>query len=476
MFLEDVKLNVKPVFINYSPVLTGQARSVLPEEIVKKSIDEKMNIFSKLKGVNILESYLVESEEDILKLGGELTQDVDFIITQMVGSVYHDGWRHSIPTEVRVGSNYNVPLLKLATNVWDFLGLEVVAALRSLGKKAYYAPSIEQMNKYLRIQRIKKALSKSKLLIFGRVNNRICRITESVMTNIYDPVLIKEKTGIEVEYYPIEQLREDLKEISDAEAEKVADNWFKGATSVKTLFRKNELDKKYQINLGKLDIAIRKAIETRKATAVAGCEAGMALWPDEAPPCLTFTWLKDEGIPAACEADINAALPMIMLMFVAEAPADMGNILINTGAEHMMDFEVPNPDDNTIAITHSVVPRKMKGFDTKPCEYEIIGTHCSTCYGANHVSNIDIGEMVTMSRMSPNADKMLLVKGRITNSVMTPAQGNRQVVYIDIGKSAANFLEEYASDFGNHLTYVFGDHIEETSLLCKELGIEPVIC
>lgn len=474
MFLNEVSLNVKPVFVNFSPFTTGTAPKVLPKEIVEKSVNEKMNIFSKLKGINLLEPYLVESEEDIINLGGELTKEVDFIIIQTVGSIYYDGWRLSVPTEARIG-DYDVPLLKLATNVWDFESLEVVAALRSRGKKAYYGPSIEKMNKYLRIQQIKKALTKSKLLIFGGVHNRICRISESIMTNIYDPVLIKEKTGIEVEYYPIELLKEDIKEISDVEAKKVADNWLNGAISVRPLFRKDEVDEKWIINLAKLDIAIRRAIETQKATAVAGCEASMALLPNEATPCMTFTWLKDEGIPAVCEADINAGIPMIMLMYIAEAPADMGNILINTGAEHMMDFEVPNPDENTIAITHSVVPRKMKGFDTKPCEYEIIGTHCSTCYGANHVSKIDIGEMATISRMSPNADKILLAKGRVTNSVFTPAEGNRQVVYIDLGKSASNFLEEYASNFGNHLTYVFGDHIEETSKLCKELGIEPVI-
>lgn len=472
MFLNEVKVNVKPIFINYIPDQVPAGPSVLPEEIAKKSIDEKMNIFKRLKGVNLLESYVVESEEDILKVGGELAKDVDFVLTQQVGPVYHSGWRTSFPTEIRIGE-YNVPLLKLATNVWDFEYLEVVMALRASGEKAYYGPSIEKMNKYLRIQQIKKALSKSKLLIFESTPDRI-----QLMTKFYDSVLIKERTGIEIAYYPPEKLREAIKEISDEEGEKVANDWFNGATSVRTLYRENELDKKYRINLGKLDIAIREAIKTQKATAVAGCGGpGSALSPDRAPPCLTFTWLKDEGIPAVCQADISNALPMIMLMFVAEAPADMGNIYINTGAEHMMDLEVPNPDANTVILGHSVTPRKMKGFDSTPNEYEIIGTHCDTCFGANHVTHTEIepGQMATLARMGPKCEKLLLIKGKVTKSGFTPQQGNRQVTYFDLGKSISDFLEENISYLGEHLTWVFGDHVEEMSSLCKELGIEPVI-
>ncbi len=470
MFLNEVKLNVKPIFVNYFP-----RRPRLPEEIIKKSIDEKMSIFKQLKGVNLLESYVIESEEDILEVREELTKDVDFVLTQQVGPVYYDkatveaqdGWRTSLPTEIRIGE-YNVPLLKLALNVWDFEYLEVVAALRASGIKAYYGPSLDKMNKYLRIQQIKKALSKSKLLIFAGTPNRI-----QLMTKFCDPVLVQEKTGIEIEYYPTQHLRETIKDISDEEGEKVADEWFSGATSVRTLYRKDELDKKYRINLGKLDIAIKNTIRTRKATAIAGC-INDAL-PDHAPACISLTWLKDEGIPAVCQADISNAIPMIMLMFVAEAPADMGNLNINTGAEHMMDLEVPNPDANTIVLAHSVTPRKMKGFDSTPDEYEIIGTHCSTCFGANHVTHIKTGGIATLARMGPKCEKLLLLKGKVTKSGFTPQQGNRQVTYFDLGKNASNFLEEYVSYLGEHLTWVFGDHVEEMSLLCKELGIEPVI-
>ena len=136
MFLNEVKLNVKPIFVNYFP-----RRPRLPEEIIKKSIDEKMSIFKQLKGVNLLESYVIESEEDILKVREELTKDVDFVLTQQVGPEYLHGWRVTSLTEIRIGE-YNVPLLKLATNVWDFDFLETVAALRASGIKAYYGPSL----------------------------------------------------------------------------------------------------------------------------------------------------------------------------------------------------------------------------------------------------------------------------------------------------------------------------------------------
>ena len=480
MFLNEVSLNVKPVFVNYSPICTADALTVLPKEDAKKSAEELMKVFNTLKGVNLLDPIMIESREDIENLGKKLRNDVDFILPHMVGPLYDEkegrmGWRHSMATELELG-DYNIPILKIAITVWDFAGLEVIAALRARGKKGYYSPTVEQMNKFLKVQRVKKALSKSRLLVFGRVHSRCVPLQESTISNIIDPLLIKDKTGIDVIYWPVEMVREDLKKVSEKEAEKIADKWIKEAEEVKPLFRKDEVDYKYIVNLAKLDIVIRNTMKMNSATAVANCEVAGALDPD-APPCITFTFLKEEGFPAVCEGDMNVAIPMIMLHYVANAPADMGNVLVNI-EENMGDFKVPNPEnDHTIIITHSVTPRNTGGYGSPCSGYKILGTHCSTCYGANTYVELPANQIVTLSRMNPNADRLLLIKGKILKSMVTHAEGNREVVYIEMdkGKKANDYMEKVAPDFGNHLTYVFGDHIEEMSKLCNELGIEPVV-
>ena len=475
MWWNEVKLEIQPVFVNFSMVVTsssGLEPVKLPKAEADSFVSKTMETLSSLEGVNLLDPYVMTSEEDYKLLEAKLTRKVDFLLPEIAGPVYYKSWRHTLPLELRLG-DFDVPILKVGLCVWDFLGIDLVAALRSRGKEAYFAPTPERLNKILRIKRIKKALSQTKVLVYGAVRTPYIPIGESIASNIYDPALIKEKLGVEIEYYPVERLREVVKEISQKEAEKVADKWSKEAEEVKTLFRDDELDRKYLVNVGKLDLAIRKTIKMAGANAVAGCEAGMAVTPD-AVPCMTFIWLKDEGVPAVCEADMNVAFPMLMLTYLSNKPADMGNILVPTGAEHMEDFEVPNPDENTIIITHSIVPRKMEGFDTAPCKYKIIGTHCSTCYGPNTYVELKSDQVVTISRMDPKINRLMLAKGTIKRSVLTPAEGNRECVYIDLGRKVVDFLEA-AADFGNHFVYVYGDYIEEMSELSRELGIEPVI-
>ena len=43
----------------------------------------------------------------------------------------------------------NVPILKVGMSVWDFLGCDIVAALRARGKEAYFAATPEKMNEIL---------------------------------------------------------------------------------------------------------------------------------------------------------------------------------------------------------------------------------------------------------------------------------------------------------------------------------------
>ncbi|MEM3465067.1 MAG: hypothetical protein QW566_01210 [Candidatus Jordarchaeales archaeon] len=44
-------------------------------------------------------------------------------------------------------------------------------------------------------------------------------------------------------------------------------------------------------------------------------------------PCFAYVTLRDEAVPAACEADIISLLSMIILHYLTGKPSFMGNTL-----------------------------------------------------------------------------------------------------------------------------------------------------
>jgi len=469
----NIKVNVLPIFINSGSELVGDGVPLDKEELEGFIENTMTKLRSTLTEANLLEPAVITDYSDMLAFREELKGNVEVLLPMTAGPVFHKGWRHSTPMEVML-ADVGKPILRPAMTTWDFLGLEAVAALRAHGAEAYFAPSLERANQILKIMRVKKALSRTKVGVFGYPHSRRVMILSGIPTNIVDPALIKEKTGVEVEYYPLDRFYKKVREVPYDEVQATADEWIKGATKIEPVFREGEVDRKHIENSARIYLALKRVMEESGYTALSGCAAPGRAIPGHYPPCFGFVVLKDMGVPCACEADMNALLAMIMLMYISGKPADMGNVLIPTYTDdHMEDWMIPNPGPNTIIISHSVTPTKMDGFDKPRSEYRICGTHCSACYGINSYVELRKGQDVTIARMGPKLDKMLIAEGVIEDTRMTIAEGNRNAVYIRVKNRDELF--EKQSDFGNHLTYVYGKYAREMCELCRFLNIEPVL-
>jgi len=468
-----LKVNVLPIFINSGSELVGDGVPLDKKELEQFMESTMKKLQSALTEANLLEPTVITDYTDLSAFRNELKGDVEVLLPITAGHVFHKGWRHSTPVEVTL-ADIGKPILRPAMTTWDFLGLEAVAALRAHGAEAYFAPSLARANQILKIMRVKKALSRTKVAIFGYPHSRRVMIQSGVPTNIVDPALIKEKTGVDVEYYPLDRFFKKVKEIPDDEVRATAEEWIKGAAKIEPVFRKDEVDRKHIENSARIYLGLKRTMEESGYTAIAGCAAPGQAIPPHYPPCFGFVVLKDMGVPCVCEADLNAGIAMIMLMYISGKPADMGNVLIPTYTDdHMEDWMIPNPGSNTIIISHSVTPTKMEGFDKPASEYRICGTHCSACYGINSYVELRKGQDVTIARVSPKLDKMLIAEGVIEDTRMTIAEGNRNAVYIRV-KNRDDFFEKQ-SEFGNHLTYVYGRYGREMCELCRFLNIEPVL-
>jgi L-fucose isomerase-like protein len=83
-------------------------------------------------------------------------------------------------------------------------------------------------------------------------------------------------------------------------------------------------------------VALKEMIAELGLTAVAvGCYPHLM-----GKVCLPISLLADQGIPVACEGDVNGALGMIMLNFLTGGPV------------HNTDLLDPVPADNAIVYSH----------------------------------------------------------------------------------------------------------------------------
>ncbi len=418
---------------------------------------------SSIRRVKLLDPYLIRSEDDFYKMREKLTTEVDFLLPVQVGHEYRAGWRDTGPVIVKLG-DFGKPIICVSLSVWGFdHALQPFSVLKATGREAYFSADIDDLNRLLKILRVKKALSKSKVILFSNYPT----LTTGT---IYDPLIIKNKIGLDLEYWNRQHINRVFKKILISKAEEEADRWIKDASEIRFLYRDGEVGRRYIVEQAKLYLTLKKLVEDEGIDVFAGCRpVDHDLF--DAPACFSYVKLKDEGVPCICEADLNAGIAMMMLMYLSDKPADMGNVLMPTDKPDMEDFKVPNPEKNTLIITHSVTPLRPDGFDTPQNPYMICGTHCDTCWAFNTYTELRPGQEVTMARLNWQGDKLLISEGKIKYSKLTPAQGNRECVYIEVPNRLKLF--HVLANYGNHLTYVYGSYREELGDLCRLLGIQP---
>ncbi len=179
-------------------------------------------------------------------------------------------------------------------------------------------------------------------------------------------------------------------------------------------------------------------------------------------PCLIHTLFKDAGYASSCEGDMGALLATRLLLSVSGKSSHMGNM-----------FQGP---DNSVRINHSAPGLRMNGFEQPPLAYKL-GRFVQSGWGTKAVVDfMRNGEKtVTVARLHPAADKLLVMRGTLTGSagwegdnlgcsveaIIKPAESGRGDLFI-----------RRQTEYGNHLSWVYGDYSSQLAELGRLLGIE----
>ena len=202
--------------------------------------------------------------------------------------------------------------------------------------------------------------------------------------------------------------------------------------------------------------------------------------------CLTHSLNMEQGIPSACEYDVDAVLSQQMLIAVSGKAPYMGNTCpipmenghlsarFGTTPEQLEKLEKMEDNENLYMMQHSVAHRRIHDAK-KNSDYAISNFAYDQGFGATlrYDFDQDAGQKLTFGRFSPDGKSFFIGTGEVVMGGGYNGYNCSQLVYFKVKDQAKTWEAQCLA--GNHCTMVYGDYVKELTDLCKSLGVEPVV-
>jgi len=478
----DQKIKVKPAYFQLihttayeGPCRLGSGEQLTPEFDEKighakfKRFKETLKTYS--DEIEFLEPELLTwtdefilREEQFKKLSNDVGKADLFLF---------DGVFHQFPAS-EISQRFHVPVGVIGCCA----STDGVAGLRNAGLEAYGFIDPEDANRQLKLMRTKIALRNTRVLAI--LKNDV--VSKGVLSTITDLQQLTRDLGIQFTFINAEDLFDALRAITpeqEAAAEQIAKDLIDQAEY-------SDMTLENIVRSTRFYVVIRALLEHYECNAFTmPCFEVCATrkFNDEfrCTPCLVHTLLKEEGIPSACESDLNALVAMTVLINLTRKAPHMGNTHpyaseIKTDESTPSGLElIPEIEDkrNIVSTWHAVQTRKMKGIDGPLMPYHIT-PFTQAGWGATirYDFSRDIGEPITLLRFHPSGKKMLAVKAVIVAGAGKDTVGCSTGLYYQVADSRDMFRKML--DFGHHYTWVYGDYIDDLKELGEVMGVDVV--
>jgi hypothetical protein len=178
-------------------------------------------------------------------------------------------------------------------------------------------------------------------------------------------------------------------------------------------------------------------------------------------PCISWSSMLDDGIPAACEADIGAAVTHALVQYLFDRPG-------------FQQDPVPETAKNCLIGAHCTCPTRLRGWSQPPEPYFLSYHHGKR--DAVPVPRWNIGERITVAdvllrdRENPKP-QMAISAGKVVENVSVPPAGGC-VVSVMVELDGSPELLDYP---GFHQLFFYGDFKHELRQYCRLFGIQPIL-
>ena len=503
----DMRLKLKPVFADFTheyvyegPCRFGEGDALKPEfdrfvngEIYKgfvETVGAKIPDYVELMEAVRVRAYTdawIMSNEDMALLSKE--DDTDAYIFASGGRCGR--------VLLEFAKRTNKPII-YQNNVLFAINTDVTA-LRVRGYEVYALYDWDDLPRILNALRVRKVLKNTRALVINRFT-----LEHSHVSSQEGPLSLEkytEKFGLNLQPLDLHEYLDqltvrpndenptlpgrkmyNLTEEDMVEIHKITDDLMAGA---------DECD----MTKDNLLPSVKAYYLTRKLMNAMDCNAFIAPCPDMCSTrrlnqerctlCLTHSLNEEQGIPSACETDFSALLCKIVMENLTGKATYMGNtcwMRMRDGKPTAPDFTSVTQEEldvfkdipNLFVTLHSVANRKLKGYDA-PEENYSIRSFAFSGWGATMRYDFtkDMNQPVTVVRIDPTLEKLLVVRGKIKGQLGYKRQNCSTAVVYQVENAREAYEKTF--DFGSHMVLVYGDYTEELRQFCKVMGLEMVL-
>jgi len=208
------------------------------------------------------------------------------------------------------------------------------------------------------------------------------------------------------------------------------------------------------IKAARMYLACRSLLKKYEATAITmDCLGLIGSRLIDTTPCMAFSRLNDEGTPAACEADIDALLTMVVLKHLYGKPS-------------FMNDPVPETVKNLLIAAHCTCATRLNGYEAGS-EPFTLRSHSESNMGVSMQVHWREGQEITLAKFQ-GPEKMIIGSGTVVGNVETPpAGGCRTSVEVRMKE-----VKDVRDTKGFHQLLFYGDLAGDLRNACQLMGIE----
>jgi hypothetical protein len=256
-------------------------------------------------------------------------------------------------------------------------------------------------------------------------------------------------TGITMQVVPAATFIEQYNKTADSEdILAMADDYIRRARKVTSATRQDV------INGVKSYYVAGSILEAEQADAITMDCLGALGQIDVNLPCIAWSRMNDDGIPAACEADYGAVASHLITQYLFDRPGFQQDPVADTA-------------DDAIIGAHCSCPTRLNGFGTNPEPFDLMHHHGNR--DAVPRTLWRIGQRITSIDLLPgkadgsSPSKVLISAGRVLENMDVPPSGGCVVSV----KVKFDGHQEVLSFPGFHQIFFYGDYADQMKDFCQ---------